>query len=152
MRPEHSRRLTRFVASLVRQDRGAVGRIAALTSRDRTTVSHWFGDDAERSYSMPVDVLPEVCDALGTVEPLRQVADELGYDVVPKARPTESARPLQDSVWDMLSCTADVGREVSTAARDGKIDAEEAMKIRAAAQNARDILDEMLARLPREAR
>lgn len=150
MRPEHSRRLTRFVASLVRKDRGAVGRIAALTSRDRTTVSHWFSEGEEgRSYFMPFDVLPEVCDALDTVEPLRQAADELGYDVVPKARPTESARPLQDSVWDMLSCTADVGREVSAAARDGKIDPDEAMRIRAAAQNARDILDEMISRLPR---
>lgn len=148
--PPEARRITRFVAALVRKDRGAVGRIAALTSRDRTTVSHWFGEgDEGRTYSMPVDVLPEVCDALGTIEPLRQVADELGYEVVPRSRPTSSPRPVQDSVWDMLSCTADVGREVSAAARDGKIDPDEAMRIRAAAQNARDILDEMISRLPR---
>lgn len=130
-----------------------MGRIAALTGYDRTTVSHWFEVDPDgRAYSMPVDVLPDVVDVLGDPEPLRVLAEECGFDVVPKGRPTECARPLQDSVWDMLSCTADVGREVSTAARDGKIDAEEAMKIRAAAQNARDILDEMLSRLPREAR
>lgn len=147
------RRLTRFVASLVKEDHGAIARIAALTGYDRTTVSHWFSQEpGGRSYCMPFDVVPQVVDVLDNVEPLRAAAEEVGYDIVPRSRPTPCARPVQEGVWDLLSRTADVGREVSTAARDGKIDAEEARKIRAAAQNARDILDEMLARLPREAR
>lgn len=151
MPPEsRRRRLTRFVAALVRQDRGAVARIAALTGYDRTTVSHWFADgDEGRSYSVPFDVIPDVVDALDSIEPLRAAAEEVGYDVVPRSRPTSCPRPVQEGVWDMLSRTADVGREVSEAARDGKIDGDEAKRIRAAAQNARDILDEMLARLPR---
>lgn len=150
MRPE--RAISNLIATLARNDRGALTRIAACAGVERSTASHWIATGGARTYSVPADALAAVCDALGTIEPLQAIADELGYDVVPKARPTECARPLQDSVWDMLSCTADVGREVSTAARDGKIDAEEAMKIRAAAQNARDILDEMLSRLPREVR
>jgi hypothetical protein len=151
MPPEsRSRRITRSIAKLMSKDHGSICRLAVQTGRERSTISHWFTTGEEgRSYSMPVDVLPEVCDVLGTVDPLRMIADELGYDVVPRSRPTSCPRPVQDGVWDMLSRTADVGREVSEAARDGKIDNDEAMRIRAAAQNARDILDEMLARLPR---
>lgn len=149
MRPEQQRRLTRFVASLVKDDRGAIARIAALTGYDRTTVSHWFAAEPEgRSYCMPYDVLPHVIDVLGSIEPLRAAAEEVGYDVVPKARPTSCARPVQEGVWELLARTATVGREVAEAARDGKIDAEEARRLRAALHNVRDITDEMVARLP----
>lgn len=143
------RPITRLLASMARGDRGAIGRIAALAGVDRTTVSHWFAADADRSYSVPVDDLTAVCDALGTVEPLRVLAEELGHDVVPKARPTSSSRPVQEAVWDLLARVADVGTEVAAAARDGRVDDEEARRVRAALQNARDIVDTMLSRLPR---
>lgn len=145
------RAISDLIASLARDDRGAVTRMAACAGVERSTASHWIARGGARTYSVPADALAAVCDALGTIEPLQAIADELGYDVVPKGRPTTCARPVQESVWDLLARIADLGREIAAAARDGKIDPEEAMRIRAELRNARDIIDEMLSRLPREA-
>lgn len=142
------RRITRLCARLAERDRGAVGRIAALTGVDRTSVSHWFSDDAQRAYHVPADALAAVCDALGNVEPLRAIADELGCEVVPRSRPAPSPITLEVGVWDLLGHASRVGKEVQEAIADGKYDPAEVERIRSALTALRDVCEGMRARLP----
>ncbi len=142
------RRITRLCARLAERDRGAVGRIAALTGVDRTSVSHWFSDDGLRAYHLPSDALAAVCDALGNVEPLRAIADELGYEVVPRSRPTISPVPLEAGIWDLLEHASRVGKEVHAATADHRVDEQEAGRVRSALTALRDVCEGMLARLP----
>lgn len=143
------RRITRMCAVLADRDRGAVTRIAALAGVDRTTVSHWFTTDGARTYPVPADALAAICDALGSVEPLRAIADELGYDLAPRSRPTTSPVPLEAGVWDVLGHASRLGTEVQHAVADGLVDDEEARRLASALTALRDVAEGMLARLPR---
>lgn len=143
------RRITRLCAALADQDRGAMTRIAALAGVDRTTVSHWFASDAARTYPVPADALVAICDALGSVDPVRAIADELGYDLTPRSRPTTSPVPLEVGVWDVLGHASKLGTEVQHAVADGRVDAEEARRLASALTALRDVAEGMLARLPR---
>lgn len=140
--------ITALIAGLAKRDRGSVGRIAALAGVDRTTVSHWLSTEAERDYTVPADALAAVCDALGSVEPLRAIAEELDLELVPRSRPTTASRPLQDAVWELLGHASTVGTEVRAAVSDGIVDQAEAQKVRTAGLALRDVIDAMLSRLP----
>lgn len=145
------RRLTRMVGSLVRRDPGAVGRIAALAGVDRSTVSHWVSDDGERRYSVPLDALPAIIDALDNTDILRAIADEVGLEVVPKARPTASPVALDSGVWDLLGHASSIGSEVRRAVEDGIVTTDEATRLRTSLGALRDLVEGMMARLPRGA-
>lgn len=145
------RHLTRMVAALVRRDPGAVGRIAALAGCDRSTVSHWLSDDGERRYSVPLDALPSIIDALDNVDILKAIGDEVGCEVVPKSRPTTSPVPLESGVWDLLGHASTIGTEVRHAVEDGEVSVAEGEKLRVQLSALRDLVEGMMARLPRGA-
>lgn len=149
--PRDRRHLTRMVAALVRRDVGAVGRIAVLAGVDRSTVSHWLSDDGERRYSVPLDALPAIIDALDNTDVLRAIADEVGLEVVPRSRPTTSPVALEAGVWDLLGHASSIGRDVRQAVEDGTVDDGEALKLHVQLTALRDLVEGMLARLPKGA-
>lgn len=142
------RTLTRMVAGLARRSPGSASRIAALAGVDLSTVSHWLSDDGERRYHVPLDALPAIVDALDSVDIIRVIAEEQGFEVVPRRRPTASPVPLETGIWSLLEHASSVGSEVQRAATDARIDDEEAPRIRAALSALRDCCESMLARLP----
>lgn len=149
------RHLTRMVAALCRRDPGAVGRIAALSGVDRSTVSHWLSDDGERRYSVPLDALPAIIDALDNTDILRAIGDEVGVEVGvevgPKTRPTASPVHLEVGVWDLLGHASTIGASVRHAVEDGVVTPAESDKLRVQLSALRDLVEGMMARLPRSA-
>lgn len=145
------RHITRLVASLMDRDRGSQTRIAELLGVDRSTVAHWTVDEGGRTYSVPADALAVVCDALDTLAPLQAIADELGCEVVQRARPTAAPMHVSSGTLALLGHISRIGLEVEHASADGRIDETEADEIRAHLDALIATAQGMLARLPRRA-
>lgn len=123
------RQVTRLVAGLARRERGSVTAIAALLDVDRTTVSHWLGESAAaRDYYVPADALPAICDALGTFEPLRVIADELGLELVPRGT-TPSTPSVRRAVCALMRDVGSLGVALDEALEDGAISGDESQEI-----------------------
>lgn len=143
------RKITRLVRALVARDRGAQTRIAELLELDRSTVAHWFAEDGEREYSVPVDALAVICDALDTVAPLQAIADELGFDMLPKSRPTPSTLPVSSGTLALLGAVSRLGIEVEERIADGTICEEDSAVLLQHLDALIAIAQRMRARLPR---
>lgn len=147
-RTRRARPITRLIRTLIARDRGSQTRIAELLEVDRTTVAHWMSEDAERDYHVPVDALAAICDALDTIAPLQAIADELGHDVVPRARPTASPMPISTGTLALLGGVSRLGLDVEERVADGRICAEDSSAIRAHLDAIVSIAQRMRARLP----
>lgn len=65
---DRKRRITRMIAAFFKADPGAQARFAAMTGESEATVTHWFSDNGQRLYRMPVDLLPDAVEAVGKTE------------------------------------------------------------------------------------
>jgi len=140
-----------MAAHFVRLSPGAVGRIASFSGVDRTSVSHWFSEDAERRYVPPLDALEPLLDEIGP-EFLRPAFGDRGLGIVPIARPTTSPVPLEIGIWDLLERAAGTAKEVHAAATDRRIDEQEAQRVRSQLVALMDVCQGMLSRLPEPVR
>jgi len=138
--------VTRILARHARDSEATRGDLARALGCDPSRISHQLvGRQA-----IPVDELEIWCDVLDTHEPLEAIADRLGLQVTPKERRASRAT-LERGGYELLAHVGHAGAELGQALADGHLDDAERARIRRALHAAREVLDDLLARLPEQA-
>jgi hypothetical protein len=135
--------VTRILARHTRDSEATRGDLARALGCDPSRISHQISG----RQAIPADELEVWCDVLGTHEPLEAIADRLGLVVRPKERRVGHAT-LERGGYELLAHVGHAGAELGQALADGHIDDAERTRIRRALRAARDVLDDLIARVP----